>query len=359
MRRIDAIDSHCDSNLLISRQVVINLSNMTLNQHSESKRNVYDTCDPHYLRQLREAAGMDVVVLAKTACLSVAQVRQLESDDRDGLFYSDAIKRQAYKRVLMILGAEPPAVEVPQELRDSSKVAQAHLDTLDQIVAMSEQPSMNRSGKHMMNDGLDALKSHKQAIGALLLLVVAVVLFVLSDPASNSAEATVASAQPKSSAVLADAVATAASASTAVQASVTATVASISLPAVVASAPVTEIATPVASAAAPMGMAHKLGVCAYSNDAMPQLTSLLAKKETRYVYLVGTTNTEICVVDANKQATLVQLKAGENRSVYGAAPWQISGTQLQKTQIFFQGARVSVPDSITHQFKLTEVVLSR
>ena len=304
---------------------------------------------------------MDVVVLAKTACLSVAQVRQLESDDRDGLFYSDAIKRQAYKRVLMILGAEPPAVEVPQELRDPSKVAQAHLDTLDQIVAMSEQPSMNRSGKHVMSNGLEALKSHKQAIGALLLLVVAVVLFVLSEPANNSAEVTVASAQPKASMVLADALATATSASAVVQASVAASVASISLPAVVASAPVIEIATPVASvtAAAPMGIAHKLGVCAYSNETMPQLTSLLAKKETRYVYLVGTTNTEICVVDANKQATLVQLKAGENRSVYGDAPWQISGTQLQKTQIFFQGARVSVPDSITHQFKLTEVVLSR
>jgi len=361
MGRIDDIDLHCDSSLLIFRRVVINLSNMTPNEHSESKRNVYDTCDPHYLRQLREAAGIDVVALAKTACLSVAQVRQLETDDSDSLFYSDAIKRQAYKRLLMILGAEPPAVEVPQELKDAGKVAQAHLDTLDQIVAMSEQPSMNRSGKHVMSDGLEALKSHKQAIGALLLLVVAVVLFVLSEPANNSVEATVASSQPKASVVLADAVATAASASTAVQASVTATVASISLPAVVASAPVIEIATPVASVAlaAPAVVPHKLGACAYSNDVMPQLTSLLAKKETRYVYLVSTTNTELCVVDANKQATLVQLKAGENRSVYGPAPWQISGAQLQKTQIFFQGARVSVPDSITHQFKLTEVSLSR
>ena len=349
MGRIDDIDSHCDISIFIFRQVVINLSNMTLNEPSESKRNVYDTCDPHYLRQLREAAGMDVVVLAKTACLSVAQVRQLETDDNDNLFYSDAIKRQAYKRLLMILGAEPPAVEVPQELKDAGKVAQAHLDTLDQIVSMSEQPSMGRSGKHVMSDGLEALKSHKQAIGALLLLVVAVVLFVLSDPANNSAEVTVASPQPKASVVVADAVATAASASTAVQASVAATAASVSLPAVVASAALAE----------PAVMPHKLGACAYSNDVMPQLTSLLAKKETRYVYLVGTTNTELCVVDANKQATLVQLKAGENRSVYGPAPWQISGSQLQKTQIFFQGARVSVPDSITHQFQLTEVSLSR
>jgi hypothetical protein len=92
---------------------------------------------------------------------------------------------------------------------------------------------------------------------------------------------------------------------------------------------------------------------------MPQLTSLFAQKETRYVYLVGTTDTEVCVVDANKQATLVQLKAGESRSVYGAAPWQISGAQLQKIQIYFQGSRVSVPDREIRQFKLDEIALRR
>ena len=79
---------------------------MSSSEHSkpESKRSVYDTCDPAYLRQLREDAGMDLIVLARTACLSVAKVRQLESHDSDHLFYSDAIKRQAYKRLLMILG---------------------------------------------------------------------------------------------------------------------------------------------------------------------------------------------------------------------------------------------------------------
>lgn len=334
---------------------------MTTDEHQEPKRNVYDTCDPHYLRQLRESAGMDVVVLAKTACLSVAQVRQLETDDSDSLFYSDAIKRQAYKRLLMILGAEPPTVEVPQALRDPGKVAQAHLDTLDQIVAMSEQPSMERSTKHVMGEGVEILKAHKQAIAALLLLVVAVVLFVVSDP-MNHLEATQTAESPKTSAVLADAVATVASASAAVQASAAEAVASISAP--VASASVVVASMPAKEASAPLPVvaaaaSNKLSGCAYSTDVMPQLTSLLAQKETRYVYLVGTASTEICVVDANKQATLVQLKAGENRSVYGAAPWQISGAQLQKVQIYFQGARVSVPDNITHQFKLAEAPLSR
>jgi transcriptional regulator with XRE-family HTH domain len=307
---------------------------MTLNDHSESKRNVYDACDPTYLRQLREAAGMDLAVLARTACLSIAQVRQLETDDSDNFFYSESIKRQAYKRLLMILGAEPPMVEVPDELRDPARVAQAHLDTLDQIVAMSHQPTMNRTTKDVIREGLDVVQAHKQMIGALLLLLISVVLFVLSQhkPASDTNEsmvkpvATVRTMPPVSAS-------------------------SASVPVVVP-----EPVTPVpASVVAP----SPLKGCAYSSEVMPQLTSLFAKKETHYVYLVGTTDTEVCVVDANKQATLVQLKAGESRSVYGAAPWQISGAQLQKIQIYFQGSRVSVPDREIRQFKLDEIALRR
>lgn len=316
---------------------------MTLNDHSESKRNVYDACDPTYLRQLREAAGMDLAVLARTACLSIAQVRQLETNDSDNFFYSESIKRQAYKRLLMILGAEPPTVEVPDELRDPARVAQAHLDTLDQIVAMSHQPTMNRTTKDVIREGLDVVQSHKQMIGALLLLLISVVLFVLSQhkPALDTNEsmvkpvATVRTMPP-----------------------VSASSASVPVPVVVASAPVVvpEPVTPVpASVVAP----SPLKGCAYSSEVMPQLTSLFAKKETHYVYLVGTTDTEVCVVDANKQATLVQLKAGESRSVYGAAPWQISGAQLQKIQIYFQGSRVSVPDREIRQFKLDEIALRR
>jgi hypothetical protein len=52
------------------------------------------------------------------------------------------------------------------------------------------------------------------------------------------------------------------------------------------------------------------------------------------------------VVDGNKQATMLQLKAGDGRTVTGAAPWQLSGTQLKNVQIYFQGGRVTLPDDI-------------
>lgn len=336
---------------------------MSSTEHTsiESKRNVYDTCDPIYLRELRESAGMDVVVLARTACLSVAQVRQLETDASDNLFYSDAIKRQAYKRLLMILGAEPPTVEVPEEFRDASKVAEAHLNTLDQIVAMSHQPAINRSVSYVLASGFAKSKEHKQFIGALLFLLCAVGLFVLQglQPAGDSV-AFASSESASAAAVTTPASATMASVPMAqpvtalVAEPVAAPVAStLPAPAVSVAAPVAALPTTTTAPAA-----NNLAGCAYVSDALPQLTPFIAQKEGRYVYVVSPTNAEICVVDGNKQATLLQMKAGENRSVYGVSPWQVSGLNLPKVQIFFQGGRVSVPEAAT-RVKLVEVPVSR
>lgn len=343
---------------------------MSSSEHpqSEFKRSVYDSCDPDYLRRLREEAGMDLIVLARTACLSVAQVRQLESHDSDNLFYSDAIKRQAYKRLLMILGAEPPTVEVPHELHDAKKVADAHLNTLDQIVAMSHQPAMNRTASDVLVAGVSKLKEHKQALGALLLLVAAVVLFLFqgsqqSDESLSAASVAVTPASvPASELAAAPATAVVAPVADAVApvASSPAPVASLPAPvvAVPAPLPVASAATAVPSSAASAMGASKASACAYSSDALPQVAPYVAHKEGRYVYVVSTTNAEICVVDGNKQVTVLQMKAGENRSVYGVSPWQISSSGLSKLQVFFQGGRVTVPETAT-RIQLIEVPVSR
>ncbi len=302
----------------------------------ESKRSVYDTCDRAYLRELREAAGMDLVVLARTACLSVAQVRELETEGCDNLFYSEAIKRQAYKRLLMILGAEPPTVDVPEALHDANKVTDAHLNTLDQIVAMGHQPVINRSASDMVGAGVTQLKEHKQVMGALLLLLVAVGLFVWHGLQAADDGVVADQAPPKLAAT-----------------SLPVDTASVA-PAPLVSAPVvTPMPALVASTSAPVAAA-----CAYVSDAMPQLTSFIAQKEGSYVYVVSPTNVEICVVDGNKKASVLQMKAGEGRSVYGVSPWQVSASNLSKLQIFFQGGRVSMPDAAT-RVKLVEVPVLR
>jgi hypothetical protein len=190
-------------------------------------------------------------------------------------------------------------------------------------------------------------------IGALLLLFVSVVLFVLSQD-KRSSDTSASMVQPVT---IAGPIPLASADASPASVPATAPIPTSTV-AVVASAPVV-VAEPTPPVPTPAVAPSPLKSCAYSSDVMPQLTSLFAKKETRYVYLVGTADAEVCVVDANKQATLVPLKAGEGRSVQGAAPWQISGAQLQKVQIYFQGSRVFVPDSGIHQFKLDEIALSR
>lgn len=297
---------------------------MSTDDHTniEPKRSVYDTCDPQYLRELREAVGMDLVRLARIACLSVSQVRQLETHGSESSFYSEAIKRQAYRRLLMILGAEPPSVEVPEALHDTK----ADLQTLDQIVAMSHQPAMSRAISNALSASAGKLKNKKQVVG--LLLFVAVILFAVQE-LKNTHDLTALIFPPTSEPDLEQ-----------------------SNSPVVASTATEPVA--VASSVIPATAAS----CASTNESMPQLTPIVAQKEGRYVYLVSNINAEVCVVDGNQQATVLQMKAGENRSVYGVSPWQVSSASLSKIQVFFQGGRVPLPDMAT-RVKLLEVPVLR
>jgi hypothetical protein len=279
---------------------------------------------------------MDLFVLARTACLSVAQVRQLESDAGGNLFYSLTIKRQAYKRLLMILGAEPPTVEIPEAFRQAHQVADAHLNTLDQIVAMSQLPSMQRSTGEVLGETLDKLLAHKQIIGALLMLLVALLLLMkFGQPQPLE------TAEAPSAAALTNVAAPAARPE----------VAPAPLPANAASVPVAAAITPASSA--------KPAACAFTEEELPVVTPYSAKKEGRFVYLVSAIDTDICLLDGAKQATSLALKVGEGRSIYGAAPWQISSANLAKVQIYFQGGRVSLPDAAVTRVKLIEVPISR
>lgn len=318
---------------------------MPSDEHSELIRSRYDSCDPVYLRDLRLAAGMEIDVLARTACLSVAQVRALESNAGGDCFYNHTIRRQAYKRVLMILGAEPPRVDVPEGLRDAHQVAEAHLNTLDQIVAMSHQPPMNFTLADRVRNTFSILRDNKQLVGAMTLLVLAVVLFVLYGPMNlvNLTATTVVTpekiqtvpvaAEPAASMIQPPAIAVAASTASAPPAPPSPVVAP-SVPAVVAVSPAS---------------------CAYSSDPLPQLKPYVVRKEGAYVYVVSSASVDLCLVDGNQKATWVQLKAGESRTITGPAPWQLSGTQWKALQIYFQGGRVSIPDEAMQRFKLVEL----
>jgi len=267
---------------------------------------VYERCDPAYLRDLREAAGMDIYILARNACLSVGQVRELESGQNGHYFYSDTIKRQAYKRVAMLLGAAPPQASTAQRVIEPPLDLDARLASLDSIAAMSHRPSMERSGLAALRPYIEKLTAHKSTIG--LFVLVALAFGGMTQYLREHLDARV---------------------------SIATSIASTPTP---TAAPAPAVA--VADAAAHPSTEFK---CAYSNDALPQWTPAQARKEGRYIYLVSGAATDVCVVDAQKRTTHLQMKAGESQSVYGTAPWQISGAHLQKIKIYFQGGLVMLP----------------
>lgn len=306
---------------------------------NESNRSVYDTCDPDYLRQLRAASGVEETWLARTACLSVAQVRQLE-EGGESLFYSPTIKRQAYKRLLMLLGAEPPTVMVDPVAPAVPSV----VNDLNEIIAMGEK---RLNDDHALAEFFQTLRyriaQHKMSAGIVLALCGAgVVSFLIPIP----------SAQKKNTAEL---VMTKTSDVVAVVTPIAPVVAPPPAAVAVASQPASApVPLPIISASAPAAAAVGASACQHTAESLPQLVPMTATKPSRYVHLVANTDVNVCVVDANRQTSWVQLKAGESQSVFGSAPWQVSSTKLGKVQIYFQGWRVALPEGADQRIALIE-----
>ena len=323
---------------------------MTQSETAASLYALYENCDPELLKRTRQAAGMDEGVLARRACLSTAQVRQLESGGT-GLFYSITIKRQAYKRLMMILGADPPIhapISVAEASISSSHAAQLdHKETIENIVALSSKSDYleRQLVKDFFLDLRYRIAANRQSLGALLFLVGAVVVLVLNWRGALTGTLQVNSAEAKPD-----------SAPTEVAKSVASTpaiVASASTPvATPVAAPASEANAAVAAAAKPAGAVAK--GCAHTDDKLTEVVSVSANKPPTYVFVTSPVQTTVCVVDGNKNAAVLELRPNEGRSVYGSPPWQLSGNALKDAQIFFQGVRVKAPDGQEQHFKLME-----
>jgi hypothetical protein len=310
---------------------------------SQTQPNVYETCDPTYLQQLRGQVGMDVVQLARIACLSVAQVKSLEAGGND-LFYSQAIKRQAYKRILMILGAPPPAM--PSEPTEEDVILPTVIapvnESLNHIADLTTQPVDDWNSA--ASAGFGASRRKVALAGLAFAVTFGGVLAVY--PSGDNAPMTLASAdlsektdQP-------------------VRAAVSKPASLVPIP-VVAAAPVVVASEAVKPASAAVAVvARTAGACAFSSEPGPEVSPAAPKKEGKFVYLVSPTDTTLCIVDGNKQANAVPLKAGEGRSVYGSSPWQISGSSLAQVQIYFQGWRASLPEGAVQKIVLVEKTLT-
>ena len=317
------------------------MSESNSSSQAATHHSIYERCDAAYLRELHAASGMDETQLARIACLSLAQVRQL-AEGGDSLFYSHAVKRQAYKRLLLILGAPPPS-QVETVVDPSTADLPPPRQTIDDIVALSERNQYleHRPLVDFIHDLRLRVIQWRQPLAALVLLLLAFTLLLANWPskdATNQATAPNASVAPA------------------------AALAPVAVPPVVNNSAPPAVPEPVheekptdkANDKSAAALSTETKGCAYRTDKLPEVMPTVASKEGRYVYLVSPSDVVVCVVDANRQATSLSLRAGEGRSVYGPAPWQVMGQDLSKVQIFFQGWRVALPEGAAQGVTLTE-----
>jgi hypothetical protein len=326
---------------------------MTSPEQARDMHRVFEDCDPIYLRQLREAAGMDTMALARTACLSVAQVRYLEGDG-DGVFYSPSIKRQAYKRLLMILGAEPP-MATPEEALQAAHhgLDKASQSPIDRIVALSEhtqpmQPALTGWAAWLP---LGMTRWHKVFGWCVFGALVCAGAYMLQEFAlvTWTSRTIPGWSERTSSAVT----------STMPQVEVQMPVVSASEPEFAPTASSRTETSSSSESMAPMPLANPSSGCAYSTDALPELSVAEAHKVGNYVYVASEVPMTVCVVDGARQVTTLELKPGEGRSVYGTSPWQITSAKLYQAQIYFQGRRLSLPEGKPQRLSLVEKPLTR
>ena len=331
---------------------------MTAPESPTDMHRVFEDCDPVYLRQLREAAGLAVASLARTACLSVAQVRHLEGDGGEGLFYSPSIKRQSYKRLLMILGAEPPMAR-PEEAVQAAQhgLDKDSHDTVNRIVALAEHTEPLQSASSAPRFWLANFSVWPKAL-AWMASVAGVLggVYLASEfvPEPWTWQSASALFSPAPAPVVADAMPTESG-----EASPSLAVAQVEVVAPVPPVPDGQVVANASQLAAATPAKSNTSACAFSAEAWPDVSVEQASKTGNYVYVVSELAMTVCVVDGAQQATLLELKPSEGRSVSGKSPWQIAGPQLSQAQIYFQGRRLALPEGKPLRVNLVEIPLAR
>ncbi len=313
-----------------------------------------------HLRDLRQAAGLNIAQLAAMANLSAGQIRQLE-DGGDNLFYSPQIKDQSMRRVVRMLENPLPAGNPTKVLAEES-APRGSANVIDDIIRLSEK---NLSG----NVVTSAVRRPARLRGVLSLVAIAGVSFLVfigwqsnqDVPVSNFSEwvnpiGLNQSVDQAAAAILLESVASKEVKTEEVKAG---PVDHSSIASSVANAPASinalpaAIATPQVQAAA-MEKRDCASIDANATTVLPHSVS----KPGNYVFVQATKPVQLCVDDAKQNRTVLDLEPGAGRSVRGSPPWIISSNGLSSVTIYFQGSKLMLPENAGQRIYLAEQVVS-
>jgi hypothetical protein len=275
---------------------------------------IWTSEDAQQLTTLRDAAGLDVSILAKRHSLSVHQVRQLEEggDDR---FYSQAIKLQVGRKLLRALGGdlvELPQVEDVAELASDVKTSpvpeplHASAAVRDATQSTNLQRSRGRWWLPLAGVSLVALAwfGWQQSVTG-----------AVDQKKNTKSIAAVTETQPAA------------------------------IPAATVDEPsepdIRLDDTPTASdGVGALAATTPSPECRFGSE--PKRVSVFEpRRPGNYVYFEAQEPVSICVRDAAQQITTLELTAGRGRTVRGAAPFEVLSQQFGAVRIFYQGKMVA------------------
>jgi hypothetical protein len=275
--------------------------------------------DGQLLRSLREEAGIDELVFARNNTVSLAQLRELELGGSSS-FYNPAIKRSTGVKLLKKLGHELPLPE-PILLTDSPAQATSSADPI------KHDPSLVT---HLSNAQASVPTPLVTARRGLFQQPVFWFLCLLSSFALVAFKPWASKDHPPA---LLTTAAPANDEAQLLKTSTTPTHAEVLTTATPkADLPHTEAKGSVSAAPASCDWEHR--------DNSKTHTPTQPIKPGNYVYLEAQADTELCVLDSQNKRTLLQLKAGMAKSVYGSAPFLVYSQDWTNFKLFFQGRRV-------------------
>lgn len=294
------------------------------------------------LRSLREAQNMPVSELARLVNLSVAQVAQLETGElgtaERSLFYTDAIKEKAARKIAQTLGADPQALWGATSTaagHDETRQVLPDLQILDDLALLLKKQSQAQE----MGGG-DRGFTWKWAFFLLAALWLAGALGFYGQTFLSWFEA-----QKASKLVSAPMVSTEASSTPPAN------------PAPMASPVLTvpEVAALQGGSVAHEVAASPAEALCQSNAPQTTIKPTQPSKGGGSVHVVALADLVMCVQDGAGKQTPLTLKAQESRTFWGRAPWSLRIEKPVPMHMFFQGQKFYWPEGELSGVVLREV----
>lgn len=274
------------------------------------------------LKSLREKAGLDIATLARKNMVSPLQVAQLE-DGGESAFYNAEIKFAAGKKLLQALGHRLP--------EQAQTLSEAPIKALNEIKPAQSLPRNSLS-----------ITPQKTFWLLLFLLIALGLLGLYVDKSQKQADASPANLPTPT--VTTTAAAPSENTSTPPEAPVTPTNAAES------------VATPLpptpTAPATPPPTQKQNSTCNW-NASPVEIQPTSPRKSADYVHMQALNNGVICIKDGEQRVATLELQAGDERSIYGRAPFSVYSANLSQIKLYFQGQLVKLPSEETQHLKLT------